>query len=77
MWYEIWDEETGNILTWHGSEAEALSVVVATVERHGRDAVATWALVREDGMERDEGGSIARGDALADLALHVLTHGDD
>lgn len=77
MWYEIWDQETGNILAWHDTEAEALSVVSATVERHGRDAVTTWALVREDGMERDEGGIVASGDVLADLALHAPARGDD
>lgn len=77
MWYEIWDKETRTILTWHQTEAEALAVVAATIARHGRDAVASWVLAREDEAERDEDGSIAAGDALADLALHAPAHGDD
>lgn len=77
MWYEIWDKETRNILTWHPTEAEALAVVAATVARHGRDAVASWVLAREDGSERDEDGNIAAGDALIDRALHAPAHDDD
>ena len=77
MWYEIWDTDTHSILTWHQTEAEALQIVAATIARHGRDAVATWALVPEDGSERDEEERITSGDALADLALHDPAHGDD
>ena len=77
MWYEIWDRETRNILTWHESEADALVVVAATVAKHGRDAVSTWMLVQEDGCESDNDATIAMGDALADLALHAPARGDD
>ena len=77
MWYEIWDTETRNIIMWHDSEAEVLAVVAATIEAQGREAVATWLLVREDGTESENDRNIAGGDALADLALRAPAHGDD
>lgn len=77
MWYEIWDRDTRNILTWHPTEADALAVVAATIAQHGLDAVETWVLVRDDGTENDEDGKIAAGEMLANLALHAPVHGDD
>jgi hypothetical protein len=77
MWYEIWDCETRNIITWHDTEDAALAVVAATIAQHGRDAVATWMLVQEDGTESERDAIIAEGNALADLAIHAPVHGDD
>jgi len=46
--YELWDDDTGNLLDAYDTERAALKDVRATIETDGRDAVATWALLRDD-----------------------------
>jgi len=46
--YELWDYDTGNLLDAYDSEQAALKEVRAAMHVDGRDAVATWALLRDD-----------------------------
>ena len=46
--YELWDYDTGNLLNAYDTEQAALTEVRAAVLIEGRDAVATWALLRDD-----------------------------
>ncbi len=78
MIYELWDFDTRNIIYTYHSEADALAEVAAQIGEFGPDAVKTWILLSNDGTETEEGlQRIAAGDDLANLALHIPTHGDD
>lgn len=66
MAVELLDVETRNFLGWYETEGEALRDVAAIIREQGRAAVATLALGRDDATR---GGELARGEALADLAL--------
>lgn len=46
--YEIWDYETSNLLDAYATEQAALDDVLDTIRTEGLDAVATWALLRDD-----------------------------
>ncbi len=39
--YELWDDDTGNLLDAYDTEQAGLKDVRATIETDGRDAVAT------------------------------------
>ena len=41
MIYELWDDDTGNLLDAYDTEQAALKDVRATIETDGRDAVAS------------------------------------
>ena len=69
MWaYELWDTETGNLISSFDDEKAALRSAAMIVRDYGPSGVATVALVRFDSEEED--GQITRvaaGDEL--LAL--------
>ena len=74
MVYELWDSETRNIIYTYPTEAAALAEVAEQVAAYGRDAVAGWVLLRNDGAEDKQGlRRIADGETLADRALHTPT----
>lgn len=64
--YGLWDTEAGNSLGFYASQDAALIVVRRALNSHGEEAVAALALDRED--ESGEGGLIAAGDTLIELA---------
>ena len=70
--YEVWDTESGNILTAYPTEREALDLVRANLHEFGPDAVQRWALVRErSGRSKflAEGAAlIARAESSEDVA---------
>jgi len=71
MVYELWDAETRNIIYTYLTEAAALAEVAEQVAAYGRDAVAGWVLLQNDGKEGGKGlRRIADGETLADRALH-------
>lgn len=65
--YELWDVETANLVGSYDSEEAALEDVANAVLAHGRSAVETLLL----GRENADGGSqpIAEGPALVDRAM--------
>lgn len=65
--YQLWDEESANLLGSNTTEDAALSIVRDAVEKHGREAIDTILLLREDAGEQFT--TIAAGVALVDLAL--------
>jgi hypothetical protein len=64
--YELWELATGNLVGGYETEAAALAVVRQSIERWGRQSVATLALARES---RGRATALAEGDALAARAL--------
>ena len=69
MTYELWNLRSRSAIGGFGTEAEALAVVRAAVEDHGRGAVDHWLLGREDMSGRST--AIAQGQALAERALEA------
>jgi hypothetical protein len=69
MQYELWDHDSGNLLGVYQTEAAALQAVIEAIQNYGRDAdeVATLMLGFQD--EQGNGGIIAAGAELAELAL--------
>jgi hypothetical protein len=65
--FELWDGESGNALGDYATEDEALAVIRETIYHDGRQAVATFALLRVN--SRGRATTIAEGDVLADRAL--------
>lgn len=47
--FGLWDSETNNLVTDFDTESEALAYVADEIAMHGRDAVTTWALLRDEG----------------------------
>jgi hypothetical protein len=68
MYYEIYDTETRNLLLDTQTLTEALTIVRATIAKHGSAAIATWMLVEDDEADSESGRSIATGEALVRLA---------
>ena len=66
MLYELWDTETANLTGEYPTEAEALAAVYRTVREAGPEALAGYALMRDDG--RHDPVLIATDAELADLA---------
>lgn len=66
MTFELWDTESGNLLSVYATEAEALNFVRRVLAIHGPGAVAEWELFRM----RDDGDptSIAVGHELTTRA---------
>lgn len=64
--FGLWDVESGNNLGFYPTQDAALAVVRREFRAHGRDAVITLALDRDD--PQGKGGLIAEGAALIALA---------
>jgi hypothetical protein len=67
MLYELWDTVTANLTGEYPTEEDALAALYRTVEKAGPDALAGYALMRDDGVH--DPVLIAADTALADLAL--------
>ena len=67
MTFELWNTRTGNAIGDFATEAEALAYIREAIERHGRAYVDRLLLGCEDVHGRSK--PVARGQALADLAL--------
>ncbi len=63
--FSLWDNTTNNLVADFDTEFEALAYVVEEIATHGRDAVTTWALLRDVG---DETALVAVGCDLAEYA---------
>jgi hypothetical protein len=64
--FELWDDETNNLIDDYETEQAALADVLGHIEAHGFHAVDTWSLLRDCGSGPIT--MIARG---ADLARHA------
>jgi hypothetical protein len=67
MTYELWNVRTRNAIGQFATRAEALACVREAIRRHGRGYADALLLGTEDSLGRSK--PIARGQALADLAL--------
>jgi len=50
MLYELWDTVTANLTGEYPTEEDALAALYRTVEKAGPDALAGYALMRDDGV---------------------------
>jgi len=64
--FELWDDESNNLIDDYETEQAALADVVDQIETHGLHAADTWSLLRDCGT--DPITMIARG---ADLARYA------
>lgn len=64
--FELWDNESGNLVGSFPSEEAALAVVRQAVERYGHDAAMSLCLAKTSGSGR--GRTIASGSGLERLA---------
>lgn len=73
MIYELWYEDTGNIIDAYKAEAEALAEVRAFIEDYGQSSVETMALL----LAPDDGAKqiIAHGAQLAERAIAAVSSG--
>ena len=71
MAYEIWNQESANIVGVYSSGDAALRMVAATIEKYGEEAASQWALAFEDA--EGETTLIADGAALIDQARGTVT----
>ena len=71
--YELWDNETRNLLGTYPSEETALAVIRSLLQKHGPGAVASLFLGRED--EAGRSTLIADGNALVKRAEATETVG--
>ena len=67
MQYQLWDTESGNLLTFTSSREDVLTVVRRTLATDGRAAVSAWELIAV--TDAEHGDSLAFGDDLAALAV--------
>lgn len=65
--FELWDFETSNLIDAYATEQDALAEVRCAMEMNGRDAVTTWALLRDD-RESSAKAVVAMG---TDLAIYA------
>ena len=72
-YYELWDSETGNLVTASASRAEVLAYVRRMMIAHGPGVVEPWGLLWDDDADERAGGLVAEGSALAALALTQTT----
>lgn len=60
MAVQLWDDKDANMIDSFDHEEAALAAVRDTVERHGIEAVATWALDRLDDRPMIRGARLVR-----------------
>ena len=48
--HQLWDNASNNLIEDYYTEREALDYIEEEIEAYGREAVASWALLRDDGM---------------------------
>ncbi len=65
--FELWDDETNNLIDDYETEQAALADVLEHIETHGLHDVDTWSLLRDSGSGPIF--MIARG---ADLARYAM-----
>ena len=63
--FGLWDSATNNLVADFDTEFEALTYVVEEMDAHGRDAVMTWGLLRDEGNKTT---LVAAGRDLAEYA---------
>lgn len=66
--YEVWDLESGNVLSAFPNEHEALALIRVNVREYGQQAVQHWMLVRER-----HGRSTVLGEGATLVALAFAT----
>ena len=66
--YELWNDETGNLLAYGEAEEILLETVRSMIAAHGRDAINEWSLVWSDDEDEEAGGILAEGEDLAQRA---------
>jgi hypothetical protein len=67
MTFQLWEAESANLVGSYSTLEAALAIVREAVQSHGRDAVTSLVLVREDA--RGHLTTLGEGDDLVDLAL--------
>jgi hypothetical protein len=73
MIYELWHLEGGSIIGAWETEEEALALVRASIDAHGPDSVASWALLRDESDDTDgDLVNVAGGPALVERARRSL-----
>ncbi len=60
--YQLWDNASNNLIEDYYTEREALDYIEEEIAAYGREAVASWALLRDDGVGHVT--LLAEGDAL-------------
>ena len=70
--YELWDEDSRNLLGAYATEVEALAAVVEAIEDYGRESVEVLTLMLGYDGTRGQAGIVARGRELADRALEMV-----
>jgi hypothetical protein len=73
MWYELWNQSSGNLIGEFGTEDEALAEIRWMIEQSGRDAVASWRLAMGRGDEAGADEPVLIGDDLLDRAMRTQT----
>ncbi len=71
MIFELWDIETGNVVTTYPTEEAALAVVRQTALLHGRAYATSWALGSE--ADGDESSDVLEGADLVERALQGIS----
>ena len=66
--YELWDNASGNLIEDYDTEREALDDVLEEIATYGADAVQSWALLRDPGVDVGPVAMIASG---PDLIRHA------
>lgn len=69
--YALWEMRTNNLVCDFDNERDALALTLRFIERNGSAVIDHLALTFED--EHGEGGLIASGQDLADLARHKIS----
>ncbi|MGI8691183.1 MAG: hypothetical protein ACR2M3_21595 [Thermomicrobiales bacterium] len=79
MIYELWYEDTGNIIDAYKAETDALAEVRAFIEDYGPSSIETMVLLAATGRKRETGHRIwpATGRAGNDCHTHPFTVGGD
>lgn len=67
MTFQLWEAKSANLVGSYPTREAALTIVRDAVRSHGRDAVASLVLVREDARGRLT--TVSEGDGLVELAL--------
>ena len=68
MWYQLWNQATGNLIGEFETEEEALAEIRWMIEQSSRTEVARWLLALGRGDEAGEDKPVQMGDDLLDRA---------